>query len=252
MNPKTRHLCTLAVVALGAAGAPALAGYTTINAPPGSEAGTRAILGQMYGGTFSAVSGSVDFTNGALTAKRLLDDAAAPPTSLTEITTARTGDSFWTGPGAVAVTIKAKYAGHNSTFGYFDDTVANPTFVSLLNTGSINQSVNVDLPDRFRWAIRNNTLGKTFTSNPADNTGSTSTRGNNPGVDQLVSYRLLGGPGAGNEFALMWEDLGVNDCSDRDFNDAAISISVNQIPSPGAGALAIAGLGMIGRRRRAR
>jgi hypothetical protein len=235
-----------AVVSMCFAGAAfATPQFTTVNPPPSGEKGHGYIFGQIYGGAFSKASNNRDYSNGLLLMQRLADSGGSGPTSLTTPTSGLSNDNQWIGPAATLITAKAKYAAHNSTFGYFDDTKPTPTFVSIFNTSSFDNPAVIALPAEFRWALKNNTTGKTWTSNPANNVE------NGRQLDQLVSYETIGlAPGV-REWTLFWEDLSPKDCSDYDYNDSVITIrTYTQIPTPGAAALFGAGAVLLRRRKR--
>lgn len=219
--------------------------FTTVNAPASGEKGHGYIFGQIYGGTFSKTSNNRDYSNGLLLMQRLADGGGSGPTSLTGSTSGLTNDNQWIGPAATLITAKAKYAAHNSIFGYFDDTKATPTFVPIFTTSDFNDPAVLALPAQFRWAIKNNNTGKILTSNPANNVE------NSKKLDQLVTYETIGlAPGV-REWTLFWEDLTPNDCSDYDYNDSAITIrTYTQIPTPGTAALFGAGAVLMRRRKR--
>lgn len=243
---KNGHIAlTLILSSVCATSALAAPQFTTVNAPASGEKGHGYIFGQIYGGTFSKTSNNRDYSNGLLTMQRLADSGGSGPTSLTGATAGLTNDNAWVGPSETLITAKAKYAGHNSIFGYFDDTKSSPTFVPIFNTSNFDDPAVLALPAQFRWAIKNTTTGKTFTSNPANN------KEDGKAYDQLVTYSAIGlAPGV-REWTLFWEDLTPDDCSDYDYNDSAITIrTYEQIPTPGAAALFGAGALLMRRRKR--
>jgi hypothetical protein len=241
-------ISAVALTALALA-APALAttSFTTVMNPPSSERGHAFILGQTYGGTFARAANGRDFSNGTITAQRLIDSGVAPPASLTTWTTGLPTDNQWVGPALTTLRVEAKYAAHNSTFGFFDDSGKKSGFQALFNTGTIGNNATVDIPEAFRFALRNNTTGKTFTSRTSDNVDGKVT------FDHLVTYRITtasGAPLGGTpQYMLFWEDLRPSDCTDKDYNDAAIRVTV--VPAPGSAALIACG-GLLAARRRRR
>lgn len=240
---KTRTIAlTMILTACGATSAMAAPQFTTVNAPPAGEKSHGYILGQIYGGSFTK-SGR-DYSNSLLTAQRLADSGAAA-TSLSNPTSGLSADNAWIGPASTIITAEAKYAAHNSTFGYYDDTKANPTFIPIFNTSSFDQPKVIEIPAAFRWAIKNNTTGRIFTSNPNNNIQ------NGQKLDQLVTYKMNGMAPGINEWVLFWEDLTPNDCSDYDYNDSAITIrTFTNVPTPGTAALLGAGCVLMRRRKR--
>ncbi|MBY0263628.1 MAG: hypothetical protein K2Q20_14880 [Phycisphaerales bacterium] len=249
---KTRSIvAVLSAAAVTASGAMATTQFSPVLSPPSGERGHAFILGQTYGGSFTRSSNGVDFSNGTVTAQRLVDKGVAAPASLTSFVSGLPTDNTWVGPALSTLKVEAKYAGHNSTFGFFNDSSSStaggalPTLQSLFNTGSIGSTATVNMPANFRWALKNNTTGKTFTSRAEDNVEG------NSFFDHLVTYRITGAgdaPGA-VRYMLFWEDLTIGDCTDMDYNDAVIQVTA--IPAPGATAL-LAGAGLLASRRRRR
>jgi len=246
----SRILAVLAAAA-AASGAMATTQFSPVLSPPSGERGHAFILGQSYGGLFARASNGVDFSNGTILAQRLIDRGVAAPASLTGFVSGLPTDNAWVGPALSTLKVEAKYAGHNSTFGFFNDSAsptaggASPTMQSLFNTGSIGSTATVGMPENFRWALRNNTTGKTFTSRSEDNVEGQSF------FDHLVTYRIVGAgdaPGA-VRYMLFWEDLTIGNHTDKDYNDAVIQVTA--IPAPGATAL-LAGAGLLAIRRRRR
>jgi hypothetical protein len=243
----------LPVVILGALASSSLASsqFTTVQAPASGEKSQAWILGKIYGGTFTKKANGVDYTNGSITAQRLIDKGVAAPSNLSVPASGLPGDNQWIGPAPVSITVKAKFAAHNATFGYFDDTTSVAKWVPLISTSQLDSPITAVLPVNFRWGLKNNTTGSVFTSRLEDNVEGTGS--NRQAYDHMVSYKMLGLPNSQyrSEWALFWEDLKAADCSDWDFNDAAITVSTTVIPAPGA-AGALAGVGLVALRRRRR
>lgn len=244
MNTKTR---ILAACALSAIASTAMAQtYSTVNPPPSGEKNHAQILRDIYGSNFTLAGNGRDYTSGTVTAQRLADFGAGGPASLSSGTTSSV-DSFWTGASSFVVTAKAKFAADNSQFGYIDDSVSNPAFQSLFNTGSLNSETTVTVSGPFRWALKNLSQSMLLTSNPNDNRGT----GWNEKLDQLVTYSISRPGLVGAEWVLCWEDRVKRDCSDYDYNDAVIVINARPIPAPASAALVgFGGMTMLRRRRR--
>lgn len=251
MNIKNRtSFVFAALVGMGMSGAAMAApGYTLVQSPPSGEKSHKQMLSQVYGGTWSLASNGRDYSTSGMTATRLADKGVNTPTSLT--TGVSGTDNVWTGPAMTTVIAKAKYAGDNSVFGYFDDTSGSSTFHQLFNTGTIGAEATITLPAAFRFAIKDLTTGKTWTSRSSDNYGTGQYCDNT--YDQLVTYKMSGSCNgqACDEWALFWEDRPYG-ASDRDFNDAMITIQVcPAIPAPAtAGLLGLGALGVVRRRRK--
>jgi hypothetical protein len=251
MTVKSRFVTTAAAGIAGmalAGSALATGSFTTINAPAAGEKSQAQLLSQVYGGTWTLAGNGVDYTNGSLTATRLADSGVATPTSLT--TGVSGTDDAWTGPAASTIIAKAKYAADNSLFGYIDDSGSDTSFHAIFNTAAAGSQATVLLPSNFRWAIKDLSTGTLLTSRAADNLSPTF-YGGIP-TDQLTTYKVTGvsGDQTYSEWALFWEDRGPGQNSDRDFNDAMITIQASAIPTPGA--CALLGLGSLGLMRRKR
>lgn len=251
MHTKTRILTGIATLGLLALGQSAMAttSFTTVNAPPSGEKNHRQILSQIYGGSFWAASNGRDYSNGNITAMRLADRGAPTPTNLTSGVAA--GDSFWTATSGVQLVAKAKFAADNSIFGWIDDSQGSGgAFQSIFNTSSLNTPATIIANGNFRWALKDLSVNRTYTSNPSDNEGSGSWCGQF--FDQLVTYKITRCDNNGSvcEYVLFWEDRikGLN--ADYDYNDAVIVVEACAIPSPAAGGLAALGGLMALRRRR--
>lgn len=223
----------------------AQAQYTTVNPPPGGESGHAAILSNMYGGSWSA--SGMNITGSTAAAIRFTDSGVSSGVGLPMFAPALTQDDVWTSQGeVVTVVAKAKFAGNSHIFGWFDDTQTDPTFQPLFSTGDFNQPVTFQPSESFRWALRNTSTGRTFTSRPSDNLGIGGHASQS--FDQLVTYHVTN-PSGLSEIALFWEDRIGGESPDYDYNDAVIALAV--VPAPGTGVLAGLGLlGMTGRRRR--
>ncbi len=221
--------------------------YTTVNPPPSGEKSHAQILRDLYGSTFTMTSNGRDYVGGAVTAQRLADAGAGGPTSLSSGTVGAV-DSIWSGESTFLVTARAKFAADRSQFGYFDDTLATPTFQSLFDTGTMNSERSVTLTGPFRWAIKNLSRNTLWTSNPGDNNGLGSF--SNRTFDQLTTYAIDRPEKTGMEWVLFWEDRMKGEHADYDFNDAVIAITAQPIPAPASAALVgLGGMLMLRRRR---
>jgi uncharacterized protein (TIGR03382 family) len=226
-------------------GALASPSYTLINPPWTGEKSEMQMFADVYGGNWTQASNGLDYTNGTITAQRLVDKGVAGPTSLT--TGVSGTDNAWQGLNAVTLTVLEKCAADNSTFGYFNDMGGDTSFHKLFNTGMIGATATIALPQNFRWALRDNSLDTMVTSHIADNLGSGSQSG--MAFDQMVTYRILNHTTGAMEWVIFWEDR-VGLASDHDYNDSMIRITTSPIPAPATGAIGAAGLGLISRRRR--
>ena len=230
-----RWIKTLAFLGIAALGtADAHAGFTNVNAPVhATELNHAQILSQTYGGTFAA--SGVNYGNGTLTAQRMHDDSAG-------------SDECW-GNGMFSARAIARYAGAQQTFGVIDGGSGAGTLQELFTvtgwgTSVSGSAVNLDLCEKLvRFArVGSGNLGdETFSSVAMDNLGA---------ADQMVSYRLLGGPGGADRFLLFFEDVGAGLDSDWDFNDLVVELTVrpgvNAVPLPPAAWSGLAALATVG------
>jgi Domain of unknown function (DUF4114) len=228
-------------IALAVAGtAIAAPGYTSINPPPGAELNHQQILDMVYGGTFG-LSGIRDYTNGTVTATRVADNGVGGILKILTGNPLSADDQNWS-DGITTVMMEAKYAGDNHDFGWFNDSVPSG-FQFLLNTNSIGSSVIVNLSSQFRWGLKNNTTGNTWTSLESDNVASGSS------YDQMVTYQVTGLGTGETVWLVFWEDrIHGEFYEDYDFNDAVIELRA--IPAPGTALLALGALSLVYRRRR--
>lgn len=197
------------------------AGFTKVNAPPDAELSHRAILSYTYGGSFTAITGGMSFTNGAITATRLEDFGAGG-----------TLDECWDGD-ILSARALGRWAGYEQKLGIVAGESGAGSFQELLSvagnginvTGSA--SVKKMSGQEFRFARGGG--GELMTSMAADNRGA---------VDQMVSYRLDGLPGAGTTYLLGFEDLGPGANSDWDYNDLVVEVTTGNavvaVPLPPA------------------
>ncbi len=234
---KTRVIAAAAAAALGAH-AHAAASFTTVN-NNGPEMNQATLLGVIYGGSWSRIAGTQSYTNGALTAFRVADAGLATPIDIAASNHTLVHDTLWQG-GPATLTLKAKVAADSHTFGFISDAVtpaAGSGYQPVFSTETLNNPVTTTLPADFRWALHDTTTGQLLTSRAADNP---------TGMDQLITYRLLGQTISRPTWLIAWEDRTSN--SDRDFNDAVVEVTA--VPAPGCAVLV--GLGMILTHRRRR
>ncbi len=233
---KSRTAALLIAATCLAAGASAAPSFTTINNTSG-EVSQAQLLHAIYGGTWTAIGGSLNFTNGTLTATRAADGGMSTGLDVFSGDPALGQDDIWSG-GLTTITARAKYAADTHAFGWINSGSAPSSgFQSLLSTTSFNSPVTVTLSGSFRWALNDLTTGQMSSSLPSENIG---------GIDQMATYRMSGAAITQPTWLLVWEDRFSG--ADRDFNDSAIELVA--VPTPGTTALGAMGMGLIAARRR--
>jgi hypothetical protein len=238
----TAALSTALALTLAAS---AHAGFTTVKPAPGSEKNHQQILGLTYGGSFLLNEGSTPtYSNGSLTFTRVDDSGLGGVLAIVTSDTAPTDDQRWSAGDAVGPTTviaRAKYAGDSHVFGWIDDTRGSAGFQSLIGTTTFNSPVTVNLTSSFRWALKDTTTNKTWTSRNSDNLS------DGKSYDQMTTYRVTGAGITQPTYLLFWEDR-IGGGADYDYNDAVIEITA--VPAPGGAGLALLGAAGLLRRKR--
>lgn len=201
----------------------ATAQFTKVHAPQGGELSHAQLLSNALGETFTATgSGGRDLVGGSIYADRIKDNY----------------DQVWNGGWANA-TIIGREAGYSHTFGYVQDG----EFNALLRSDEQGSSTSFSIDGKFTWALQ------TDQEDGGDLWSSKKSR-NYDKKDHMVTYAIYNNQHL-TGFALFFEDLPYW-CSDLDYNDTAVLLSI--VPTPHAAGLALVGLGGVGfatgRRRR--
>lgn len=218
----------LAFLGLAAFATPAArAGFTQVNPAGDSELGHAAILSATYGGSFHA--SGLNFVGNGMTAKRLDDTTGGTAGFMNLVLGTGGSDQCWTN-GVVSARAIARFAGYEQTLGVIPGETGG-TFQNLFTVSGYGVNVQgsvsgLDLTgNMFRFARGGG--GEMFTSLDIDNFGA---------MDQMVSYCLTG-PNGLRKYLLFFEDAGIADNSDYDFNDMVIEITANAptaVPLPPA------------------
>lgn len=214
-GPRARAVALMVLGASTLFAAQARAGFTAIEPSHNPGESQADILSNAYGGTFSAQSDGVSYSNGTVTATRI-DDSQ---------------DQTWS-QGIVSARTLALFAVSPSvTFGYVPGT-SGGTFTPLFTaaghgagaTGSTSTAVTPS--GRYRFAIQAG--GQTYTSKDADNTGTL--------TDRAVAYKVTGvGAANTNTYVVAFED---SKTAPFDF-DNAFEVTAKSAVGAGAGGAAV-------------
>jgi len=245
----------VALAVMTAAGT-ANAGFTTVNTGNtfggglgatgggGSELNIVKIMESIPGyGAYSAgaVGTTLTFTGGG-SAKRVEDFGSGGVLTLVN-GSAGALDQKWK-DGTVTFEAHARFAGFGQAFGY-NTALDNSTFATTVTQitgsglGASGSGVFTIGAGDFQWMRADNLAGanRQF-SIEANNAGA---------CDQMVAWEIFGFAGQ-KRYLLAFEDI-VGSGSDRDFNDLVMELVV-VIPPPSAGGMGLAGLLVLGVRRR--
>ena len=268
--------------AIAAMSGTALAGFTTVNTNSntttsnfgggagatgggGGERSVVEILSRMYSGlgsfsvanTTGTIEGDLLITNGSntITARRVHDNianTAMTGNATTNILNLATGsfsapntptalDGVWS-DGTVTAMARARYAGNDQVFGYTLGTAAtnfSGTTVSVaqgFDDGGPGNMISIGSSSAFQW-MRQKSNGTNQIWSFAENNANDN--------DRMVAWEILGF--GSKRYVLAFEDI--NPGGDQDYNDLVIEIDL-VIPLPHASGMALAGLGILGLRRR--
>ncbi len=246
---KSNRARILAAVLSLAGCAAANAGYTTVQSHP-SEPNHLTIIQSIYGWAFtgSPAAGFTTTTRATpITLTRASDFGLGGTLDIAALLRGTADDAVWH-DGVLNITAEAKFAGYIQKFGLYAGTDPAAPYINLFNVtgngygvGGGSASLDIgDIAHEWRWARGGD--GSKFSSRPSDNPD---------GLDHMVTYLVEGlGNGYDATWLLFWEDLRANQSSDWDYNDLVVEVNVCVVPTPGAGALAMAGLACVVIRRK--
>lgn len=214
--------------------------YTNVRYPGfGDEPSHSAILGGIYGGTFTGSGVDLgdglwtEFSNGTVSALRVYDIDGPGETIHIFSGNPSNVDQIWT-DGIAHVTAQAKYAAHSQSFGWNGGDLGTSYFELLTQDDvALGTIVPITISGDFLWGTQPN--HDEWWSKNSFNTDV---------LDHMVTYKIEGLGTNWTVWMLFWEDLGGDyPSSDRDFNDFVIE--VRSVPEPasmmlfGLGALAL-------------
>ncbi|MBC7836063.1 MAG: hypothetical protein H7Y88_13335 [Phycisphaerales bacterium] len=245
----TRVLSALAIIT--AAGAPAIAGFTVINPPSGSEQSHFQIINTVYGGGF--VPAGLGFTNGPISAIRAHDNNGAGgtiPGFLDVLNGSAAGgddDQQWT-DGVVSSESRAVFAGFSQSFGYFagaTGSIGGTNYIPLIDVVGNGYAVTGTNQQTFNSPFR---FGRDNVAH--DGVHRVSSLDTDNASDQMITYEITGVNGGRKTWLLFFADtVG----GDYDYNDLVIELVVVPVPASvygGMAGLGLLGTGMMARRRR--
>jgi len=213
----------------------ASAGFTSIQPPTGGEASHAEVFQSFYGGTFNS-DGSLNFSNGDITATRIEDTGPINIITLDTGNGSAVGDEFFAGT-SVFVIPRLGEAMDETGLGFIN---GDGSFTPVAPTNDINQLFTATLSGVTRFALANSTTGAVITSSLADNVD---------GLDHMVTYHITSDSELfGNRWVILFEDRLDGELGfDLDYNDAVFEIIA--VPSP-ASAIALSLLAIPAARRR--
>lgn len=198
--------------------------------------GHAGILNDIYGGSFtsSGPAGIYNYTNGKVTATRVADYGSTMQFYGGEV---NSGDQIWGGAtmgmALADVAARARYAGYQQSFGYYDGESGGTYHEMIDITGD---GVNVEgeainlaldtLGDTWRW-------GRVGSWDPNANPHWSTMADNPDGFDHMVTYKVEGLQGVRpgeTVWLLFWEDVNGSQ-ADWDYNDLVIEVTAS-VPEP--------------------
>lgn len=243
---------TVAVVAVLGLTAGAFAAFTSVGSS--SETNTLQILNYIYSTTFTTGGnwGDTYYTDGTIQVTRVEDHGAggaADVGSALHLTTippaAGAYDQLWSDGVVTNFSARARFAGFNQEFGWYDqhsgaltsgnfNAIGGPVSSGLQNTLL---SAAIDFTGKnWRWGRRSNLV--------TDNYYQSSRTSENWDVrDHMITYYVTGA-GATPQWLLFWDDQLDPNPVDLDYNDLVIQLGI--IPAPAAALLGLMGLGTAG------
>lgn len=248
---------SVALLAVLGVTAGAFAAFTSVGSS--SETNTLQILNYIYSTTFTTGGnwGDTYYTDGTIKVTRVQDHGAGGATdvgSALQLTTippaAGAYDQLWSDGVVTNVSARARYAGFNQQFGWYNthDGALDSTTFSTIGGAVASGFQNTLLAAAIDFTGKNWRWGRRGNASTLDAYYQSSRTSSNADVrDHMITYYVTGA-GATPQWLLFWDDQVAPNPIDFDYNDLVIQLGI--IPAPAAALLGVIGLGTAGWLRR--